>query len=105
VFPILLIAYVEIDCFALAILFLIFMNIRRRAVPYLLEQKIFMALLIANALIIVFDMLMWIIDGKPGAVARDFNYLVTACYYTMNPLICMFWYLYADFHIYIAKSI
>jgi diguanylate cyclase (GGDEF)-like protein len=102
--PILLIAYVEIDCFALAILFLIFMNIRRRAVPYLLEQKIFMALLIANALIIIFDMLMWIIDGKPGAVARDFNYLVTACYYSMNPLICMLWYLYADFHIYKSEK-
>lgn len=66
----------------------------------MLDQKIFMVLLASNALILVLDTLMWLLDGKPGDSVRNIYYIVTACYYTLNPLICMFWCFYADYHIY-----
>lgn len=64
------------------------------------EQKIFIALLCLDSFILVLDLLMWILDGKPGASIREFYYIVTAFYYTMNPLICMMWYFYVDYQVY-----
>jgi diguanylate cyclase (GGDEF)-like protein len=104
VFPIQEISYIEIDCFALAILLLIFLNIRRQAAQLLIEQKIYMALLCSDALILVLDLLMWFLDGKPGFPARDLYYIVTAGYYALNPLICMIWYFYADYQIYKSEK-
>ena len=68
------------------------------------DQKIFMALLTSDALILILDILMWLLDGKPGDSIRDFYYIVTACYYALNPLICMFWSFYADYHIYKSEK-
>jgi diguanylate cyclase (GGDEF)-like protein len=47
---------------------------------------------------------MWILDGKPGDPIRALYYVVTACYYVLNPLICMFWSFYADYHIYKSEK-
>jgi diguanylate cyclase (GGDEF)-like protein len=99
-----LIAYIEIDCFALAILLLIFLNIRNGGARHLLGQKIFTALMAADALILIFDLLMWIMDGKPGLKVRIFYFLVTACYYTLNPVMCLIWYFYTDYHIYRSEK-
>lgn len=99
-----LISYIEIDSFALVILLLIFLNIRKGASRHLLEQKIFTALMAADALILILDLLMWILDGKPGPHARDFYYLVTACYYTLNPVMCMIWYFFTDYHVYRSEK-
>lgn len=95
---------VAIDCFALAVLLIIFLNIRRYNNPYLLEQKLFRALLTTNACIIVLDILMWLLDGKPGYLSRNAYFIVTACYYALNPLICAVWCFYADYHIYKSEK-
>ncbi len=99
-----LVAYIEINCIALVILLLIFLNLRHRTAQFMPDQRIFMALLASNALILVLDMLMWILDGKHGELIREIYYYVTACYYALNPLICMLWCFYADYHIYKSEK-
>lgn len=96
----LLIAYIEINVFALIILFLIFLNIRNRSKTYAFDQKLFLTLLSANALLLVIDTFTWILDGKPGFVAKNFNLSITSLYYILNPLPCMLWSFYADYKIY-----
>ena len=92
--------YVEINVLALVILFLIFLNIYRRGEKYLIEQKLFLALLSSNALILVLDTAMWILDGKPGTLLRGIYLITTAGYYVLNPTICMLWSFYADYQVY-----
>lgn len=92
--------YTEINIFALVVLFLIFLNVHHRADRYLIEQKLFLALLTSNALILILDSAMWILDGKIGFYVRGLYLLVTAFYYSLNPIICMIWSFYADYQIY-----
>lgn len=92
--------YVEMNLFALSILFLLFLNVTQRSEKYLPEQKLFLALLGSNALILVLDTGMWVLDGTAFPYAREMNLLVTALYYSANPLISMIWSLYADYAIY-----
>lgn len=89
----------ELNCFSLAILILIFLNTRSHINRYLLDQKLFLALLYTTALILVLDMLMWLLDGMPGRAMHAAYTAVTICYYTLNPLICALWYLYTDYYI------
>lgn len=95
---------IEIDCFALAILLLIYLNIRRSAVKFLLEQKLFMAMLFSNALILVWDIILWLLDGKPGLLVGASYPFLTACYYALNPAISVIWYFYADYQIYKSEK-
>lgn len=92
--------YLELNCFALAVLLLIYLNIRHYINKYLLDQKIFLALIYMNALILVIDAAMWMIDGMPGVAVHRFYSIITVMYYTFNPLICLMWCFYADFSIY-----
>jgi diguanylate cyclase (GGDEF)-like protein len=91
--------YAEINIYSLIILLLIFINVYHRAEKYLLEQKLFFALLCANALLLVFDTGMWLMDGRPGAILRSLYLFVTVTYYILNPAICFIWYLYTDYKI------
>jgi diguanylate cyclase (GGDEF)-like protein len=93
--------YLELNCFALAILLLIYLNIRHYINKYLLDQKIFLVLIYLNAFILIVDAIMWLFDGRSGgAFTHGFYVATTVGYYTFNPLICLMWYLYADFSIY-----
>lgn len=96
--------YVEINVFALTVLFLIFLNLHHQAEKYLIEQKLFLALLGSNVLILILDTFMWMLDGKPGVLVKEVYFLVTALYYTLNPVICMIWSLYADYQVYRDES-
>ena len=79
---------------------LIFLNIHRRRDQLLAEEKLFLLLVYSDALILVLDALMWVLDGQPGAAVRSFNIAATTLYYAMNPVICMVWYLYVHYSIY-----
>ncbi len=95
------ILYVEINVFALVVLYLIYLNVRLgRADKYLLEQKLFLLLMLGNALVLIFDSFMWMLDGTGGALMREMNLFMTACYYALNPIVCMMWSYYADYLIY-----
>lgn len=96
--------YLEINAFALAILFIIFLNVHHGTEKPLIEQKLFFALLGSNALVLIFDSAMWLLDGKTGTWIRGIYLFSTVCYYILNPLICMLWSLYADYQIYRNES-
>lgn len=91
--------YLEINCVCLVILLLIYLNIHRHINKYLLDQKLFLTLVFANALILTLDSLMWLIDGTPGSWIRAVYNMVTVIYYVLNPLICALWYFYVDYYI------
>lgn len=63
-----------------------------------------MILILADAIILILDMGMWLLDGKSGFLLREIYILVTAFYYVFNPLICMIWYFYVDYKIYKSAS-
>ncbi len=56
-----------------------------------------MALLYSNALILIFDTAMWVLDGVSGV--RVLNGFVTTAYYFLNPVVCLIWYFYVDYNI------
>ena len=91
--------YTELNIFAFVILLLIFLNVHHQTVTYFNEQKLFLALLFSNALILIFDTFMWILDGKPGYNNYIVLSVVTTIYYILNPVICMVWSIYADYQI------
>lgn len=62
-----------------------------------------MMLIFADALLLILDMAMWLLDGRPGSLVRAVYITVTAFYYVFNPLICMIWYFYVDYQIYRSK--
>jgi diguanylate cyclase (GGDEF)-like protein len=94
------IAYVEVNVFALTILFIIFMNIHHHAEKYLFEQKLFLALLCSNALLLILDTMLWLLDGKPGMPTRYTILLLTTVYLVLNPLPCVLWTIYVNYQVY-----
>jgi diguanylate cyclase (GGDEF)-like protein len=92
--------YVELNVFALSVLLLIYLNIGHRRDHYLLEQKLFVALIGADALILVPDTFMWLLDGISGVFFRAVFQFASACYYSLNPVICFVWLCYVNYQIY-----
>lgn len=92
--------YVEVNIFAMTVLFLVFLNIRNSSEKYTIDQKLFIALVASNALILVTDTLMWCINGRKGFYARNINLIGTSIYYILNAFPCMLWTIYADYQVY-----
>lgn len=92
--------YVEINIFALAILFVIYINMKHQAGKYLFEQKLFLCILASDFMMLVFDSFMWVLDKKTGMYLRDANILFTELYYIFSPIPCMLWTIYADYQVY-----
>lgn len=91
--------YVELNCFSMAILLLIFLNIRHQYSQYLTDQKLFLALVSVAVLILFFDTVMWILDGKSGNHVKLIYIFSAVMYNILNPIICIIWYSYIDFYI------
>ena len=96
--------YVELNLFAMAILFLIFLNMRHQNSQYLTDQKLFLALVAADALLLFFDTVLWFLDGKPGNYVKLLYIFAIVLYNSLNPVICMIWYFYVDFYINESKE-
>ncbi len=92
-----------VDIFTLAILLLIFLSVHNSSGSYLIEQRIYMLLVLSAAFIVTLDMGMWVLDGVSGPIVRGLYYLITVLYYIFNPLICMIWYCYVDYQIYKSR--
>jgi len=52
-----------------------------------------------TSLILIFDSIMWIFDGKSNMLFRIIILLSTILYFIINPIICMVWSLYVDYQI------
>ena len=92
--------YVEIDAFALAVLAIIIVNVLYRSELYLFEQKLFLLMVSANAVMLVLDAVLWVLNGRAGPDMRQANILLTVLYYVVNPVPAALWALYADYLVY-----
>jgi len=96
--------YVELNCFAIAILFVIVLNMRRQDGHYSFDQKLFLMLVAVNMLLLSFDMIMRVLDGSPGDHIRWLYISAIVLYNILNPIICMIWYYYVDYYVYGSKG-
>ncbi len=89
------IAYVEIDLFGIAILFLFWLN-QRRSGSFSLEDRLFNGILITGMLEQLMDAGQWLLDGArfPGSlVLQHLSYTLG---YGIAPIITCLWAMYCD---------
>lgn len=92
--------YIEINVFALLILFVIFMSIHYRTSRYLYDDKIFLALLSFNALSLVNNSLELLVDGRLGPFLREFHLIVSSMGFIFASIALILWCLYARYQVY-----
>jgi len=100
----LIVQFIEMNCYALIILFFVFRNVRRQDHQYFPDQRLFLSIICAVAAMLLLDTLMWMIDGRPGRVFRILSYGTMVVYNALNPVICLLWYLYVDFYIFGSRK-
>lgn len=91
--------YFEINALALSILFVIFMSMQYRAIKYLTDKKLFLALLALNALAMVLDTITFIADGKTGTIAIGLRYALSPIGYILTTTSLLLWNLYVRFQV------
>lgn len=90
----LLVSYLTINSVGLAILLIIYLFMRKRSEIFAADQKIFINILVANAIIIILDTAEWYLDGKTTELAVFLLNPVYVLYYIMNPVLAILWFLY-----------
>ncbi len=96
--------YVELYCFAIAILLIIVWNICRQDHWYAYDQKIFMMLVCSNIAILIFEMMIRLLIGRQGNYVRLICIFLVVLYNILNPIICIIWYYYVDYYVYGDKE-
>ncbi len=96
--------YVQIDCFAIAILLVIILNMRRQDAHYSFDQSLFLMLVAVNILLLFFDMTMRLLEDRPGDHIRWLFISAIVLYNILNPVFCMVWYYYVDYYVYRDKD-
>lgn len=96
--------YLELNCFAIAILFVIALNMRRHGDSYSFDQKLFLMLLSVCTLLLALDSWMRILDSKSGEYVTLLYTLTIVPYNILNPIICLIWYYYVDYYVYGDKA-
>lgn len=96
--------YLELNLFAIAILFVIALNMRGQGGRYLFDQKLFLMLLSISALLLALDSCMRVLNGRPGEHIRLWYTLAIVLYNILNPIICTIWYYYVDYYVYGDKA-
>lgn len=89
--------YAELNMFAFIILILIFLNIRYQLEKCLVEQKLFFALLLSNALLLLTETAMWMIDGRVESFIKPLYLCLLTFYYILTPFLCLVWSAYVDY--------
>lgn len=100
----LIVQFIELNCYALIILFFVFRNVRRQDRQYFPDQRLFLSIICAVAAMLLLDTLMWMIDGRPGRIFRILSSGAMVAYNALNPVICLLWYLYVDFYIFGSRK-
>ncbi len=90
---------ITINVFALAVLTIIFFNMRRHAQTLSTDSKLFGLFIFFNALIMALDIIMYLLGGQPGSFVHIACSVVGVLYFILNPAMCVMWYFYVDYHI------
>lgn len=93
-------SYIQLNAFAFVFLLLCYGNIRHIGNHYLYDQKIFLVMIGANAILLILDSLQWLLDGKPGVALRALSIIIAVAYSATTPIPCFLWSMYADYQIY-----
>ena len=90
-------ANVEVNAFSALILLILFINMHRANRKYLPDQKLFLWMVLTDVLVLLFDSIQWIIDGKPGRLIYYVNQISTVLYYLFSVIPCMIWCFYVRY--------
>lgn len=88
---------VEINLFAIALLYILFRNTYRHTNDLLPDQKLFLYMLVSTAFLLTLDAIQWAVDGRPGVFLRDLNIIAGMFYYMFQVFPCIFWGLYVRY--------
>lgn len=100
----LIIQFIQLNCYALIILFFVFRNVHRQDRQYFPDQQFFLSIICFVAVMLFLDTSMWLIDGRPGRIFRVLSSGMIVVYNALNPVICLLWYLYVDFYIFGSRK-
>lgn len=94
-----MIACIEMNLFALVVLFLMFISLQSRLYGKYYDHKLYIILICLNAVELILNTMILIVEGKPGNAAIRLNLLLTVVYYILTPISCMVWSLYAYYQV------
>lgn len=84
---------------SLIILGFIFYNSRNRSENLFVSHKIFLALVLTNMFLIIFDLGSWAFDGLPGNHFILVNKLINLMLYIVNPVVGILWNFYIHYQV------
>lgn len=90
---------VELNAFSFILLMIILANMYRGSIEYLPDQKMFHAMCISVACILVLDSAQWISDGHSGMLPYYVNLISAVLYYALQMLPYLFWCFYVRYQI------
>jgi diguanylate cyclase (GGDEF)-like protein len=91
---------IDVDIFSLIILAFIFGNTNKRAEHTFVQQRLFLSILGAIALLLAADAITRVVDGKPGTAAYCANWAATLALYAVTPVVACLYAMYADYQAY-----
>lgn len=90
--------YLVLEGFAFIICFLIYLNLRKKRSP-MIDEKVFLYLILANMAILCADVFTWYTDGKIFPFSRFLLIASNVIYYLLSSAILLLWLLYVSFRI------
>ena len=91
---------IDLNIFCLVICLVMFAASLRLTDRRMIQNRLFIALILSTSGIIVLECLSWMVDGQPGAWIRAVNYAVEMSGYTLTPIPALLWALYASYQMF-----
>lgn len=90
----------EAEILAFLVCSILLFDVYQRREKRLFEDKLFLALLVSNMLILLADAVGWIIEGRSLPFVNTVYVRTVIFYFIMNPLLHYLWLLYIDYQIF-----
>ena len=90
---------IDINILAFIILTILFFKAYNPSEKMFVQQRLFLGMVLLNAIIIAFDTTSWLVDGLPGSPALFWNKATNLILYIIIPLAPSMWILYTDYQI------
>ena len=84
----------DIDIIAILILVVVLVNNKKNSGGGIVKQWLFRALIVSDILLLLFDMLMLILFGRPGPVVHVALQVLQSFFFVLCALFCFFWALF-----------
>jgi hypothetical protein len=90
---------IDINILAVILLIILFFKAYNPSKKMFVHQRLFLGMVLLNAIIIAFDTTTWFVDGLPGSPALFWNKATNLILYIIIPLAPSMWILYTDYQI------